>query len=222
MLDCNSMSAMAPTPQLASSYISVSHTADSTSTPQRSHRLESGVKGRNSKATNGDYYTSTAIKSGAITSLRHNFSLDNQIINIDAATIHAWRHNVGQNQQDKSQQVLLKVSPPASPDLKQNSTFNPSAACTVTTRSSSDFCGKAVKSADATPSALPARAQRALLARGDSEISKQCGGNANKSCDAVGLEAKRQKDLIVTEKMIGKWIFDQLGAAGVSWTPLLR
>lgn len=187
-LDCNSMSAMVSTPQCTQSYNSVSHNANPTRPLQRSHRLEAGAT------------------SHVRSSERQNFPLDNQIINIDAATIHAWRHNVGQNQQDGSQQVLLKLSPPASPSYKQNSTFNSSASCTVTTKSSSDFCSKLSKSASISQSALPPRAQRATLARGDSEISKQCGGSVTKSCDAVGLEAKRQKDLIVTEKMIGKWL----------------
>jgi hypothetical protein len=196
---------MVSTPQLAQSCIPASHQAYSTSISQRSHRLEAATNGQISTSTNSHCRASSAkslatpIAPHVRSSERQSFSLDNQIINIDAATIHAWRHNVGQNQQDESQQVLLKLSPPASPSYKQNSTFNPSASCTVTTKSSSDFCGNPTKSAAGYHSV-----QRASLARGNSEVSKQCGNNISRGCDALGLEAKRQKDLVVTEKMIGK------------------
>lgn len=133
---------------------------------------------------------------------RRTFSLHNQgITNVDAATIHAWRHNVGQNNQDGSQ----TLSPPASPSLGQNSTFNPSAPCTVTAKCSSVFSANHTKLAahDAKPDP-PARVQRAFLARGNSEISKQCSVKPSSICEASGLEAKRQKDLVVTEKMIGE------------------
>lgn len=206
-LDCNSMSAMVSTPQLAQSCTPATHQPYSVSSSQRSHRLEAATNGQISTSTNSHYRASSSAKSLATpiaplvrSSERQSFSLDNQIINIDAATIHAWRHNVGQNQQDESQQVLLKLSPPTSPSYNQTSTFNPSASCTVTTKSSSDFCGNLSKSAAGCHSV-----QRASLARGNSEVSKQCGSNIARGCDALGLEAKRQKDIVVTEKMIGKW-----------------
>lgn len=196
--DCTSMSGAVSTPQVQS-YTSSNSKAISTLQRHSSHRLEnaSGVYNSNIVVSPTSHFLPTSsIQVRVCSPDRRIFSLDNQgFANVDAATIHAWRHNVGQNNQDGSR----KLSPPASPSLRQNATFDPSAPTTVTAKCSGDF---SVKPA----AAVPDRVQRALLARGNSEVSKQCIIKPTSMCEASNLEAKRQKDLVVTEKMIGKWM----------------
>lgn len=222
-LDINSMPAVVVTPQLSQedrihlAYVSQDTVGNpaplsiniSGPTPlrQSSHRLESAtqVVGRNSSAadnkshrTSSNLLSVTSVDSRSSLSASSRLPLDNQgIANVDAA-IHAWRQDIGQNQSDESRFHPSTLSPPAAPSLQKDTTFNPSTSCPATNRFS-----EASKPNIERPTATSGCVERAALARGNSEVSKQCATKTS-ACEPFSLEAKRQKDLIVTEKMIGK------------------
>ncbi|KAJ9115115.1 hypothetical protein QFC22_005445 [Naganishia vaughanmartiniae] len=176
---------------------------------QSSHRLESTtqVVGKNitsadkSRRTCHNLLPVTSVDSRPSSSSQSRLPLDNQgIANVDAA-IHAWRQDIGQNHSGESRFYPSTLSPPAAPSLQKDTTFNPSTSCIATNK----FPVSSKPTAERAP-ALSGCVERAALARGNSEVSKQCTTKVS-VCEPPSLEAKRQKDLIVTEKMIAR-IFD--------------
>lgn len=221
-LDVNSMPAVVVTPQLSQedrvhlafasqdTYGNPAPLSINISAPtplrQSSHRLESAtqVAGKNitpvdskSHRTSSHLLPVTSVDRRSSSSAQSRLPLDNQgIANVDAA-IHAWRQDIGQNHGGESRFYPSTSSPPAAPSLQKDTTFNPSTSCSATNK----FSASANSNAERT-TASSGCVERAALARGNSEVSKQCTTKTS-VCEPSSLEAKRQKDLVVTEKMIG-------------------